>query len=148
MYASKLLTERSPVVKRVMVAETSTDAPKSFCGAPSGWFYYFHLQTAGKGYRTRVCRSRDLRSWELSPHVVLDYDPEEDRRLHSGVRFTDAERAEIAGAKDVNASDLDMCEFDGGLICCYSWGDQHGNEFLALGRADCTEREFCESFFD
>lgn len=27
MYASKLLTERSPVVKRVMVAETNTDAP-------------------------------------------------------------------------------------------------------------------------
>ena len=36
MYASKLLTERSPVVKRVMVAETNTDEPKSFCGAPGG----------------------------------------------------------------------------------------------------------------
>ena len=28
MYASKLQTERSPVVKRVMVAETNTGAPK------------------------------------------------------------------------------------------------------------------------
>ena len=123
-----------------------------YTGAPmlrhhGGWFYYFHLQIAGRGYKTRVCRSRDLCSWELSPHVVLDYDPVEDRRLHPGVRFTDAERAEIACAKDVNASDLDMCEFGGKLICCYSWGDQHGNEFLSLGRADCTEREFCESFF-
>ena len=36
MYASKLLTERTPVVKRVMVAETNTDAPKSFCGVPDG----------------------------------------------------------------------------------------------------------------
>ena len=36
MYASKLPTERSPVVKRVMVAETNTDAPKSFCDAPGG----------------------------------------------------------------------------------------------------------------
>ena len=36
MYASKLQTERSPVVKRVMVAETNTDAPKSFCGVPDG----------------------------------------------------------------------------------------------------------------
>ena len=36
MYASKLLTERSPVAKRVMVAETNTDAPKSFCDAPGG----------------------------------------------------------------------------------------------------------------
>ena len=36
MYASKLLTERSPVAKRVMIAEANTDAPKSFCDAPDG----------------------------------------------------------------------------------------------------------------
>ncbi|MBQ3344361.1 MAG: hypothetical protein IJG84_20855 [Kiritimatiellae bacterium] len=36
MYASKLLTERSPVAKRVMIAEANTDAPKSFCDAPGG----------------------------------------------------------------------------------------------------------------
>ena len=36
MYASKLLTERSPVAKCVMIAEASTDAPKSFCDAPGG----------------------------------------------------------------------------------------------------------------
>ena len=36
MYASKLLTERSPVVKRVMVAETNTDAADSFCAVPGG----------------------------------------------------------------------------------------------------------------
>lgn len=36
MYASKLLTERSPVVKRVMVAETNTDAADSSCAAPDG----------------------------------------------------------------------------------------------------------------
>ena len=36
MYASKFPTERSPVAKRVMIAEANTDAPKSFCGAPDG----------------------------------------------------------------------------------------------------------------
>lgn len=36
MYASKLLTERSPVAKRVMIAEADADAPKSFCDAPDG----------------------------------------------------------------------------------------------------------------
>ena len=36
MYASKFPTERSPVAKCVMIAEASTDAPKSFCGAPDG----------------------------------------------------------------------------------------------------------------
>ena len=39
MYASKLPTERSPVAKRVMIAEANTDAPKSFCDAPDGTGY-------------------------------------------------------------------------------------------------------------
>jgi len=39
MYASKLLTERSPVAKCVMIAEADADAPKSFCDAPDGTGY-------------------------------------------------------------------------------------------------------------
>ena len=35
MYASKLLTERSPVAKCVMIAEASMDAPKTFCDKKS-----------------------------------------------------------------------------------------------------------------
>ena len=40
-----------------------------------------------------------------------------------------------------------MCEFGGKLVCFYSWGNQRGKAFSALAEADCTEREFCESFF-
>ena len=36
MYASKLLTERSPVAKCVMIAEADMDAAESFCAAPDG----------------------------------------------------------------------------------------------------------------
>ena len=36
MYALKLLTERSPVAKCVMIAEADTDAAESFCAAPDG----------------------------------------------------------------------------------------------------------------
>ena len=43
MYASKLLTERSPVAKCVMIAEASTDAPKSFCVAPYGEMTHYGL---------------------------------------------------------------------------------------------------------
>ena len=43
MYASKLLTERSPVAKWVMIAEASTDAPKSFCDAPDGEMTHYGL---------------------------------------------------------------------------------------------------------
>lgn len=126
-----------------------------YTGAPmlrhhGGWFYYFHLEGSYRhGFQTRVARSRDLRSWEFSPHVVLDYGPE-DKMIYPvpTAEFTEAEKAYIAGAKDVNASDLDMCEWNGRLVCFYSWGNQRGNEFSALAEADCTEREFCESFFE
>ena len=46
------------------------------------------------------------------------------------------------------ASDLDMCEWNGKLVCLYSWGNQRGCEFSALAEANCTEKEFFESFFD
>ena len=60
MYASKLPTERSPVVKRVMVAETNTDAADSFCAAPGGTGNSFGQvtinlcnKTPGSGQETR-----------------------------------------------------------------------------------------------
>ena len=39
MYASKLLTERSPVAKCVMTAEANMDAADSFCAVPDGTGY-------------------------------------------------------------------------------------------------------------
>ena len=39
MYASKLLTERSPVAKCVMIAEANMDAADSFCAVPDGTGY-------------------------------------------------------------------------------------------------------------
>ena len=52
MYASKLLTERSPVAKCVMIAEANTDAPKSFCGAPDG--------TGHRDMARSECSAREL----------------------------------------------------------------------------------------
>ena len=123
-----------------------------YTGAPmlrwhGGVFYFFHLDGSYEhGFQTRVVRSRDLREWEMSPHVVLGYD-DGDRLIHPLASFTDAERQYIAMAKDINASDLDMCEHGGRLVCFYSWGDQRGHEFSALAEAECSERAFCESFF-
>ena len=111
------------------------------------WFYFFHLEGSyEEGFETRVMRSRDLFEWERSPEVVLTYDPW-DKMIHPMAEFTDAEKVQIAAAADINVSDLDMCEWRGKLVCFYSWGNQRGGEFSALATADCTEREFCESFF-
>lgn len=123
-----------------------------YTGAPmlryfGDWFYFFHLEGSYEdGFVTRVARSRDLVDWEFSPKAVLEYDPW-DKLIHPQADFTEAELSEIASAKNINASDLDMCEWKGKLICFYSWGNQLGKEYSALATADCTERAFCESFF-
>lgn len=126
-----------------------------YTGAPllryhAGWFYFFFLERAivygHLEFRTRIARSRDLKKWTVSPRVVLDYG--DDRFIHPDAPLNAAERAEVLAARNVNASDLDMCEYGGKLLCSYSWGDQHGKEYLSLGEVDATEREFCESFFN
>ena len=112
----------------------------------SGWFYFFYLESQKDGYRQRVARSRDLKDWTLSPATVLSFDAD-DKKIHPKAVLTVAQREKVAMAKNRNASDLDMCEWKGQLICSYSWGDQKGTEFLALAEAATTERQFCERFF-
>ena len=122
-----------------------------YTGAPmlryfDGWFYFFYLEARKDGYSQRVARSRDLKEWTLSPHTVISFDAD-DKKMHPHSGLSAAQRENVAKAVDRNASDLDMCEHGGRLVCCYSWGNQLGTEFLALAEADATEREFCESFF-
>ena len=118
-----------------------------------GWYYFFHLFCSARDgfgqpfYVMRVARSRDLKKWTLGNRPVLE-PAHEDRRPYPGRVFTPAERAKMMSAEDRNTSDIDMCDFDGDLLVSYSWGNQGGNEYLALGRVrNCTEKAFCESFF-
>ena len=65
MYASKLLTERSPVVKRVMVTETNTDAAKSLRNARRSPFWTMSSEGRGTGFSARaggICTSAHPRS--------------------------------------------------------------------------------------
>ena len=120
----------------------------------NGWFYFFHLfayrhNAEGRPiYSMRVARSRDLKKWAIAPRPVLDPLPI-DRRPYPGVRFSDKELVKMASAECRNASDIDMCTVGKDLFVSYSWGNQLGNEFLALGVVrGFDERAFCESFFD
>lgn len=123
-----------------------------YTGAPmlrhfDKWFYFFHLEGSyEKGFVTRVARSKDLFDWDFCPHVVIGFDSG-DRRIHPQAEFSAEELSGLSAAIDINASDLDLCEWQGRLVCFYSWGDQRGHEYSALADAVCTEREFCESFF-
>jgi len=113
----------------------------------NGFYYLFILDGSyEKGFTTAVIRSRDLTNWEWSAaNPALPFD-EGDRRLLAAMPPSLVQK--IERAVNINASDFDFCQFEGKLHCIYSWGNQRGVEFLARAEADCTEQEFCESFFD
>ena len=122
-------------------------------GAPllryhDGWYFYICLLGDYEhGFNTCIFRSRDLKEWENSPsNPILPFD-EDDRKIHPLARLTPEQLQTIANAVNINASDMDMCDYNGKLIVSYSWGDQRGHEFLALGKADASERDFCFSYF-
>ena len=119
----------------------------------AGWFYFFsltvfsHTPEGNPVYSMQVARSRDLKTWETSKKHVLD-PVHEDRRPYPGVKFTAAERVRMMSAECRNASDIDMCEYNGDLIITYAWGNQLDGAYMALGLVrGMTERAFCESFF-
>jgi pimeloyl-ACP methyl ester carboxylesterase len=110
-----------------------------------GWFYDFYLE-AHDGYELRVVRSRDLVKWQASPlNPVLRASPED--KLIANPKLTEPQRSRIAGAKDLNNSDLDFCEWQGRLLINYSWGNQLGIEHLAEAVYDGTEAQFLRGWF-
>lgn len=122
-----------------------------YTGAPmlryfDGFYYFFYLDGSyEEGFQTFVARSTDLKNWEWSrKNPVLSYG-EEDRELLG--EFTPSLKERIAKAENINASDMDMCEYKGKLELVYSWGNQRGMEFLSRAQADMTEKDFCEYFF-
>ena len=110
-----------------------------------GWFYLFYLE-AHEGYETRVVRSRDLVEWKPSPlNPVLRASPEDQQIANAN--FTEEQRRKIAGAKNLNNSDLDFCEWQGRLVINYSWGNQQGTEFLGGAAYDGTLAQFLRGWF-
>jgi len=56
-------------------------------------------------------------------------------------------RNQIIKAENINNSDIDFCEFNGRLIINYSWGNQHGKEFLAEAVYEGTLKQFLKGWF-
>jgi hypothetical protein len=110
-----------------------------------GYFYNFYLE-AFEGYEMRVVRSNDLINWEASPFNPVLKASEEDKKIANS-RLTSDQRNTIAEAKNINNSDIDFCEFHGKLIINYSWGNQHGTEFLAEAVYDGSLEAFLKGLF-
>ncbi len=113
-----------------------------------GWVYILYLEAGpGRTYTNCIARSRDLMQWEKSPlNPVLMYDPEEDKRI-ADPTLPEGERQRIREARDVNNSDLELCEYQGKTVMYYSWGDQQGTEFLAEAVYDGSMKAFLQGWF-
>jgi hypothetical protein len=111
------------------------------------WFYMLYLEARpGPNYETHIVRSKDLIRWEPSPfNPVLKASPS-DKKL-ANPKLTTEQRAKIAGAVDLNNSDVDLCEFNGKTIISYSWGNQQGTEFLGEAIYVGSLSNFLKGFF-
>lgn len=112
-----------------------------------GYHYNFYLEALpGPEYDQRVVRSRDLIHWESSPLNPVLHASAEDKRL-ANPRLPPALQQRVAGAVNINNSDIDFCEYHGQVWITYSWGNQLGVEHLAEAVFDGTEAEFIRGWF-
>jgi hypothetical protein len=112
-----------------------------------GYFYMLYLEARpGPTYETHIVRSKDLKRWEssrLNPVMAFSNDD----KVITNSKLTTDQRKAIAQAKNINNSDVDLCEFRGKTIIYYSWGNQQGTEFLAVAVYEGTLASFLRSYF-
>ena len=111
-----------------------------------GYYYNFYLE-AHNGYEMRVVRSKDLINWEPSQLNPVLRASEEDKQIANPALNTELQ-TKIIKAENINNSDIDFCEFKGKLIINYSWGNQHGSEFLAEAVYKGTLEQFIKGWFN
>ena len=133
---------------RVFQSDRYAGGPAIYTLPSDPYYYVLYLEAIPcERYVNSIARSRDLIHWEYSPiNPVLMYEPEKDKQIASPF-LTPAERKRIAAALDVNNSDMEMCEYLGRTIICYSWGNQHGNEFLAEACYEGPMAELLHNYF-
>lgn len=103
------------------------------------WYYMTYLEDMGventnengwHWYALHMVRTKDFTEWEMSPVNPVLQHSDEDRKI-ANPALTLTQREKIRTAVNLNNSDIDICMFEGKTIIYYSWGDQHGTEFLA-----------------
>jgi hypothetical protein len=112
-----------------------------------GYFYMIYLEARpGPTYESHIVRSRDLKRWEPSRlNPVLAFS-DEDKAI-ANPKLTAEQKRAVTEGKNVNNSDLDLCEFKGKTIIYYSWGNQQGKEFLAEAVYEGALADFLRCFF-
>lgn len=128
-------------------------SPERYTACPSiryfdGYYYMVNLeQMPFERWIPYIVRTKDLLEWEigdLNPFLMYDDD---DKKLVYPERLTAEEKEYVYNAYDCNNSDVDFCDYKGKTVIMYSWGNQHGKEFLAMAEYDGSLQELLESFF-
>ncbi len=102
-------------------------------------YYTLYLQSLGKNhYETRIARSKDLVTWEDAPEdrPFVTFQPE--NKVHP---------LRPAHIREQNASDAEICYFQGKTLVYYTGGDQHFAGDLQRAEFLGTPRELLERFF-
>ncbi len=104
----------------------------------SGWYYTLYLESIEKGYETRITRSQDLIHWEDAPQnqPFITFDA-----THKNIPLINPAISEL------NASDVELCYFDGKTILYFTGSDQTTAGDLQWATYEGTPAQLFAHFF-
>lgn len=103
------------------------------------WYYTLYLQALGKGhYETRIARSKDLIKW---------IDAKEDRPFVTFQPENKVHPLRPAELREKNASDAEICYWNGKTIVYYTGGEQHYAGDLQYADFPGTPQALLEYYF-
>jgi len=119
---------------------------EKYVGGPAlyyegGRYYTLYLEDLGGKWETHITRSNDLIHWEDAPadRPFLTFDPERP--------FEYWHQGELRKVREINASDAELCEWQGQTLVYFNGGDQQSAGDLQWAEFAGTPRQLLESFF-
>lgn len=113
-----------------------------------GWYYMICLESMPcHRWVPYITRTRDFETFQMGHINPVMWFDDDDKIVQHPEWFTAEQLDYIANAANCNASDLDICEYNGKTVILYSWGNQLGKEFLAEAEYDGPMAEFLKSFY-
>ncbi len=104
-----------------------------------GWYYTLYLENIKMGYETRITRSKDLVNWEDAPasRPFITFDPS-----IRNIPLIDP------GIPESNASDVELCYYNGQTILYFTGSDQTTAGDLQWATYDGTPAQLFAYFFE